>query len=182
MFLTHPAPVPVIVKYATADGTAHSGTDYIGTAGTITLAAGEVERTVYVTVPTNLMAQGQRQFALNLAEASGVPIGAASASATILDDDSGANVLYFDSQPSDGAGRGIRQLLTVLDGTFEGTLDGGHASIGFRGRLGGPRLELADPQGDPLLPGAYENAERWPFKRRGRLACRSTPVSTAATR
>ena len=48
--LSHAAPVPVTVDYATTDGQATAGDDYTATSGTLTFAPGELTRTVSVTV------------------------------------------------------------------------------------------------------------------------------------
>ncbi|HEY2941458.1 MAG TPA: FG-GAP-like repeat-containing protein [Vicinamibacteria bacterium] len=166
VFLTHPASGPVTVSYATADGSAHAGTDYFAAGGTLSFAPGAVERTVSVAVTTNTSPQPNRSFTLGLTGATGAPIGAGTASALILDDDSGRSLIYLDSQTFDYIGRGVRQTLNELDGVFTGTLGGGHAAI----RFDGEDLwegDMAAPNGGPLVPGIYENAERWPFQSPG---------------
>jgi hypothetical protein len=163
VFLTHPATVPVTVSYATADGTALAGTDYFAASGTLTFAPGTIEQTASAFVITNTTAQPDRSFTLGLSNPTGAPIGAGTATALIMDDDSGRSLLYFDSQRLDYIGGGVRQTLTVLDGSFTGTLGGGHAEINFRGE--DPwTVDMAAPSGSPLVPGVYENAERWPFQ------------------
>src|SRR5262249_1509531 len=54
--LSAPSTQAVSVTYATADGTAHQGTDYVATSGTLTFAPGQTVQTITVPVladPTN---------------------------------------------------------------------------------------------------------------------------------
>ena len=41
------------VDYATSDGTAHAGTDYTATAGTLTFGAGETSQTITIPILNN---------------------------------------------------------------------------------------------------------------------------------
>jgi hypothetical protein len=77
----------VSVDYATADGTAVGGQDYLGASGTVTFPAGVTTRTVSVPVIGDLTDEPDETFSLNLSSpvnatiADGVGIG------TILDND-----------------------------------------------------------------------------------------------
>jgi chitinase len=54
--LSAPSTQPVTVAYATADGTATQGQDYVATSGTLTFAPGQTQQTITVSVmadPTN---------------------------------------------------------------------------------------------------------------------------------
>src|SRR5262249_32590334 len=48
--LLTPSSAPVTVSYATTDGTALAGVDYVAASGTLTFAPGETEQTIKVTV------------------------------------------------------------------------------------------------------------------------------------
>jgi hypothetical protein len=48
--LSAPSAQPVTVAYATADGTATQGKDYVATTGTMTFAPGQTQQTITVTV------------------------------------------------------------------------------------------------------------------------------------
>ena len=61
----------VTVDYATADGTAKAGLDYIQTSGTLTFAPGETEKTVTVTVLDDEIPEGRETVLLKLSNASG---------------------------------------------------------------------------------------------------------------
>jgi hypothetical protein len=83
----------------------------------------------------------------------------------------GQNVLYYQSQAGDFIGQGAEVTLTAADGTF--TI---FPSVqnGTRARFVAANLSLAwdlnvmAPIGTPLLlPGAYEDAQRWGFQAAG---------------
>ena len=56
----------VNVAYATADGTAGSGSDYTAVGGTLSFAPGETAKTVVVPIADDAAAEGQEGFFLNL--------------------------------------------------------------------------------------------------------------------
>lgn len=56
----------VTVSYATADGTAHAGTDYLETQGVLTFAPGETQKTIYVTILGGTQNVADQTFQLNL--------------------------------------------------------------------------------------------------------------------
>ncbi|MFT3954992.1 MAG: Calx-beta domain-containing protein [Piscinibacter sp.] len=64
----------VTVNYATANGTASAGSDYAGTTGTLTFAAGETVKTVTVDINDDTSAEGLERFFLNLSSANGATI------------------------------------------------------------------------------------------------------------
>ena len=77
----------VTVAYATAGGTATSGTDFTAAAGTLTFAPGETEKTVTVTVAADAVAEANETFKLVLSSPTGAVLFRPEAVATILDDD-----------------------------------------------------------------------------------------------
>ena len=56
--LTRPSTQAVTVDYATANGTAHAGTDYQATSGTLTFPPGSVQQTINVPVIGNTISSG----------------------------------------------------------------------------------------------------------------------------
>ena len=65
----------VTVDYATADGTAHEGDDYVSTSGTLTFAPHERLKTVDVTIISDGVAEPDETFFLNLSnESSGTMV------------------------------------------------------------------------------------------------------------
>ncbi len=64
--LDQPAPSDMMVKYATTDGTAIAGEDYVATAGTLIFNAGETEKTVSVPILPDMQDEGDTFFYLVL--------------------------------------------------------------------------------------------------------------------
>ena len=77
----------VTVEYATADGNATAGEDYTATSGTLTFAAGVVERSVSVPVLDDAKNEVEETFTLTLSNASGAIIGDGEATGTIVNSD-----------------------------------------------------------------------------------------------
>ncbi|MGF1520815.1 MAG: Calx-beta domain-containing protein [Leptolyngbyaceae cyanobacterium] len=80
------------VNFATADGTATAGSDYVTASGTLTFDAGVTSQTVTVDLIDDDVAEGSETFAVNLTGAVGATISDGSGAATILDNDS--DILY----------------------------------------------------------------------------------------
>jgi YD repeat-containing protein len=73
------------VNYATASGTASSGSDFTATTGTLTFLSTDSTLTVTVPIASDGQAENDEQFSLTLsAPSSGVTLGVSSALATIL--------------------------------------------------------------------------------------------------
>jgi hypothetical protein len=82
---------PSAVDYATADGTAQEGRDYVAACGTLHFAAGEAEKTITVLVIDDAYVEPDETFTLTLSNAAGAQLGAARVSSlTIHDEDTGA--------------------------------------------------------------------------------------------
>ena len=85
--LSQAATGPVTVHYATANGTATAGPDYVARSGTITFAAGETQKTISVTVNGEKVAELNEALALNLSSPTGATISDAGAVGTVVNDD-----------------------------------------------------------------------------------------------
>ena len=76
------------IDYATADGTATAGQDYLPTSGTLELADGEASGSFTVTILDDASAEGDETFGITLSNPVGATLGApAAAEVVILDDD-----------------------------------------------------------------------------------------------
>ncbi|HVT36348.1 MAG TPA: Calx-beta domain-containing protein, partial [Nevskiaceae bacterium] len=85
--LSPAAAQPVTVQYATHDGTATAGSDYVATSGTATFAAGATSATVTVPVLEDSVYEGNETFQLQLSQPTNATLHNAAATGTITDDD-----------------------------------------------------------------------------------------------
>jgi subtilisin family serine protease len=85
--LALPLAQEVRFDYTTANGTASSGSDYLGASGTIVFTAGETNRTISVPVIGEPRNELDEVFYLNLSNPVGFVLGDAQASGTIGNDD-----------------------------------------------------------------------------------------------
>ena len=79
--------VEVSLDYATTDGSAVAGLDYVANSGTLTFAPGETSKTVSVTVNGDSLDEVNEAFSLNLSNIAGATLVDGEAIATIEDDD-----------------------------------------------------------------------------------------------
>jgi hypothetical protein len=77
----------VTVNYATANGTATAGSDYVATSGTLTFPAGTTSRPVTVTVNGDTTVEPNETFTVNLSSPSGATLADAQGVGTIVNDD-----------------------------------------------------------------------------------------------
>ncbi len=86
--LSHAVVAPVTVRYATADGIARAGKDYVASSGTVTFAAGESSKPVIIKVIGETTKERDETFAVSLSLPTNATIARTSGFITILDDDS----------------------------------------------------------------------------------------------
>jgi hypothetical protein len=85
--LSASVPEPVTVHFDFANGTALAGSDYEGTAGTLTFGANEVEKQITVSILGDLAIEGDETFTVKLDNATNATIAQDSATGTIKDND-----------------------------------------------------------------------------------------------
>ena len=85
--LAAPLSSAVAFDYATANGTAAAGSDYVATSGRAAIAAGQTTTTISVLVAGDLRNEPDETFYLNLSNAEGVVLADSQGAATIMDDD-----------------------------------------------------------------------------------------------
>jgi Calx-beta domain-containing protein/VCBS repeat protein len=81
----------VTVNWATANGTASAGSDYVAGSGTLTFAAFQTTQPVSVTVNPDALVEGVETFTVSLSGASGATIAQGTGTARILDPPAGAD-------------------------------------------------------------------------------------------
>ncbi|MEC5127715.1 Calx-beta domain-containing protein, partial [Verrucomicrobiales bacterium BCK34] len=122
--LDNVAQEPITVDFATADGTATAGSDYVTQSGTLTFAAGETTKTISVVVNGDEVVEGNETVLVNLTDpkfdgatdATRVVIGDAQGVGTINDDDAAALTIN-DVTVTEGNAPG------TVNATFTVTLD-----------------------------------------------------------
>ncbi|PRY20215.1 Calx-beta domain-containing protein, partial [Spirosoma oryzae] len=86
--LATPAPAGgVSFNYATADGTAKAGTDYVATSGTGTIPEGSSTITISVLVNGNTTFEADKTFYVNVSNVTGASVSKGQGTGTILNDD-----------------------------------------------------------------------------------------------
>jgi hypothetical protein len=85
--LSAPAVGGESIRWATADGTAKAGSDYVAASGTITFVAGQTTATIVIQIIGDSLVEGDETFTITLSDPVGLALGRAVATVTILDDD-----------------------------------------------------------------------------------------------
>ncbi len=85
--LSLPSPLAVTVNFATADGSAQGGTDYVPTNGVLSFAPGQTNGAVIVRVSGDTSPEPNETFLVNLAGAVNAGLGDAQGVGTILNDE-----------------------------------------------------------------------------------------------
>jgi beta-glucanase (GH16 family) len=78
---------PITITYATQEGTAKQGTDFVATNGTLTIQPGSTQGYVDVTVKGDSLRQNDLQFYVQFSNAQNALLGGTKATATILNGD-----------------------------------------------------------------------------------------------
>ncbi|PPU58862.1 hemagglutinin [Xanthomonas codiaei] len=106
----------VTVNYATSDGTATAGSDYVARSGTLTFAPGTTAQGVAVSVNGDTAVEPNETFSVGLSGASNATIARATGTGTINNDDAVVTVAPA-SLPAATAGTAYSQNLSASGGT-----------------------------------------------------------------
>lgn len=118
--LTNPSKTPVTVQYATANGTATSGSDYTADLGVLTFAPGVQTQTVAIGIVGDTIVEGDETFTITLSAPSGASLGAAVGTGTITNDDSAVLSLNSLSQLEGNAGNTPMNFTATLSNPVQG--------------------------------------------------------------
>lgn len=147
--LSQASSLPVTVQYATVDGTARAGSDYVAASGTLTFAPGQTQQTVAVTILSDAVTEGDESFTLNLSSPTNGTLAKNQATAIIHDgapaptpalDISGVTV----TEPTKGTANAVftvalsaasSQTVTVNYSTVAGTATAGRDFTAVSGVL-----------------------------------------------
>lgn len=92
--LSSPSASAQTVSFATSDGTAHAGSDYVAASGVLTFTAGQTQQVITVTVSGDTANEPDETFLVTLsAPSSGIQILDGAGLGTIVNDDLAPNVL-----------------------------------------------------------------------------------------
>jgi hypothetical protein len=103
----------VTVNYATANGTATTGTDYVSTNGTLTFLPGQTSQTITVTVLGDTLDELDETILVNLTAATNATISDGQGLVTILDDDAAPVLAINDVSVVEGNSGTTNAVLTV---------------------------------------------------------------------
>ena len=85
--LSGPASQVVSCSFATSNGSATAGSDYVATSGALTFAVGEVEKQVVVLVNGDTVDEQQETFFLDISNVQNATVGSSQGTGFIVDDD-----------------------------------------------------------------------------------------------
>ncbi|MEY2508152.1 MAG: hypothetical protein QOH01_2481 [Verrucomicrobiota bacterium] len=110
----------ISVNYATRDGTAAAGQDYVPASGTITFGSGETQKQIVVQILNDSQLENVENFFVDLSNPQGAILktdGSSTATVNIADDDSGTSTIQFSSASySVNEGGGSIALTVVRSG------------------------------------------------------------------
>jgi large repetitive protein len=93
---------PVTVNFATANGTAIAGSDYVATSGSLTFIPGQTSQIVTVAITGDVIDENDETFFLNLSTPSNATIATAQATGTIVDNDLSPTISVTDRTITEG--------------------------------------------------------------------------------
>ena len=105
------------VDYATSDGTAIAGTDYITASGTLIFPPGATSEFVFVTILDNNIDEADRDFNLALSNPVGASLGTPSAAVVTILDDEMPSVQFSAAVYPVGENAGTTTITVTLDAT-----------------------------------------------------------------
>ncbi len=111
--LSAPSGQPVTVDFATADGSAIVGADFIANAGTLTFAAEQTTQTVTVAVNGDAIFEGSESYFVNLNGATNATISNGHGEGTITDNDLPSTLSIDDLTVTEGTGNTVNAVFTV---------------------------------------------------------------------
>jgi hypothetical protein len=164
--LSMPNSLATTVQFATVDGSALAGKDYLATSGTVTFPPGVTAVPITIPIIGDRLARGNKSLHVKLSNPAGAIVGIGSALLPILDPNGNVTVFSTYGQPGDFVSPGLK-LLTTLDGTITTARN---YDNGVDLRITDSDFWFADfaaPDNAILTKGVYLNAQRYPFQAPG---------------
>ncbi|NOT25266.1 MAG: PKD domain-containing protein [Acidobacteria bacterium] len=152
--LSAPATTNQSVSFSTGDSSANAGSDYVASSGVVTFLAGEVQKTVTITVLGDTVQELNETFVVTLSSPSaGLQLGDAVGVGTILNDDVPPNQLptaVVSATPTSGFG----PLLVNFTGS--GSYDPDGSIVSYAWTFGdGSSSSVQNPSRTYSTPGTY---------------------------
>jgi len=114
--LTQKDPMPVTVNYATADGTATAGADYVAASGTLTFTPGVSTLQIPITVLGDTASEATERFFVDISGPVNATIGVSRATVTLTNDDLGTTTVATVADFQAGTTAGGAALTQTADG------------------------------------------------------------------
>jgi subtilisin-like proprotein convertase family protein len=111
--LDHASSLPITVDYATAAGTATSGTDFLAASGTLTIPALSTTGMVAVPVVGDTVGEPDETFFVNLSNATNASIGDGQGTGTIHNDEAFPRAVSIDDAAQAEGDAGLRNMTFV---------------------------------------------------------------------
>jgi len=127
--LSNPSSRTVTVDYASADGTAISGADYVAVSGSLTFAPGETNKTIVAPVSGDALDEEDESFSVQLLNATNAVVGVVGGVGVIIDDDGTPVLSIADATVFEG-NEGVTNLVltVILSGASSRTVTVDYAS------------------------------------------------------
>ena len=153
--LSAPGSNLVTVSYNNSNGTALNGQDYNFQSGTLNFAAGEVAKIVRIPLIDDIAAEAQEAFTLNLFSPLNATIGNASATATIIDNDSPAPAapIAITGTTGNDVLKGTQFADAITGNAGNDVLDGDVGNDSYNGGAGND-IYILEQTGDTYTEGA----------------------------
>ncbi|MGZ5344714.1 MAG: Calx-beta domain-containing protein, partial [Actinomycetota bacterium] len=164
--MSNPSAAGTSVQWATSDGSALAGSDYEAGGATLTFTAGDVSRTVHVTIDGDTVDESDETFGVTLSTPTGATIADANATGTITDDDKTSTALILKAKKTTKAVKAV--------GVIEAAATGMKVKVTLFKKQGGKYVKvlaktvtvskLGDRDADGIADAAYAAAFKRPKK------------------
>jgi chitinase len=134
--LSSASDVAVTVNYATSDGTARAGTDYVAKSSSVTFAAGETSKTVNVTVNGDRIAEGDESLQLVLGTVTNAGVGSGYASGYILDNEPRISINSVSTAEGNGKPDKLMTFTVTLSAAYDQAVSVNYATQNGSARSG----------------------------------------------
>lgn len=113
--MSGPSPIDVSVDFATSNGTAMAGADYVAKTGRLSIPPGQVEGTISVGVKGDTLYEGSWEtFTVNLSDPSNAVIADSEGVGRVFDDDEATSALHIDDVVENEGDSGVTGVIFTV--------------------------------------------------------------------